>query len=205
MRITSKPGTALRLREARSSSSSSSGLRSSHTTRSAVPGFEVIRIEWLLLQNPREAFSSRRPRLPGQNHPGLGMLKEVLGWLVLLCEQQRLDGVLFRAAHYHIAGQSRRLVRLLDPREEGRMRGLAAALEGLSLAEATVAVAEGRVADAQTGEPVRWEPAACVVPVSPALREQVTGAAYEEAASAEAAAVALRVVPAAQVRRDPNG
>jgi len=33
----------------------------------------------------------------------------------------------------------------------------------------------------------------------------VTGAAYEEAASAEAAAVALRVVPAAQVRRDPNG
>ena len=179
-------------------------LRASRS-RSAVPGFEVIRIEWLLLQNPREAFSSRRPRLPGQNHPGLGMLKDVLGWLVLLCEQLRLDGVLFTAAHYHIAGQCRRLVRLLDPREEGRMRGLVAALEGLSLAEATAAVAQGRVVDAKTGEPVRWEPAACVVPVSPALKEQVSGAAYEEAASAAAAAVALRVVPAAQVRRDPNG
>ncbi|HET9316848.1 MAG TPA: hypothetical protein VFQ51_14745, partial [Vicinamibacteria bacterium] len=172
--------------------------------RSAVPGFEVIRIEWLLLQNPREPFSSRRPRLPGQNHPGLGMLKEVLAWLVLLCEQQRLDGVLFRAAHYHIAGQSRRLVRLLDPREEGRMRALAAAVEGLSLAEATTAVEEGRVVEAETGAPIHWDAVACVVPVSPALTERVSGAAYEEAAAA-AAAAALRVVPASEVRRAPAG
>jgi acetoin utilization deacetylase AcuC-like enzyme len=163
--------------------------------RSAVPGFEVIRIEWLLLQNPREPFSPRRPRLPGQNHPGLGLLKDVMGWLVLLCEQHRLDGVLFVAAHYHIAVQSRRLVRLLDPREEGRMRGLMAAFEGLSLAEATTAVAEGRVIDAASGEPVRWEPIACVVPVSEGLTERVAGPDYEQAAEAAATQAAFRVVP----------
>jgi acetoin utilization deacetylase AcuC-like enzyme len=160
--------------------------------RGAAPGFELVRIEWLLLQNPREEFSTRRPRLPGQNHPGLGVLKEVLGWLMLVCEQQRLDGVLFVAAHYHIAAQSRRLVRPLEPREEGRMRCLVSALAGLSLPEAAAAVAEGRVVDAATGEPVRWEPVACVVPVSPGLTERVSGEAYERAAAA--AECAYRVV-----------
>jgi acetoin utilization deacetylase AcuC-like enzyme len=161
-------------------------------SRSAAPGFDVIRIEWLLLQNPREAFSERRPRLPGQSHPGLGMLKDVLGWLVLVCEQYQIDGLLFVAAHYHIAVQSRRLVRLLSPRVEGRMRSLVAALAGLSLAEATAAVAEGRVVDAD-GEPFVWEPVTCVVPVSAALLEQVTGEDYEEAASATAAELGFRV------------
>jgi hypothetical protein len=174
-------------------------LRASRS-RSAVPGFEVIRIEWLLLQNPREPFSARRPRLPGQSHPGLGLLKEVLGWLVLLCEQQRLDGVFFTAAHYHIVGQSRRLVRVLDPREEGRLRALGAALAGLPLAEAVAAVEQGRVVDAATGEALDWEPVACVVPVSPALAEQVTGAAYEEAASRAAQELALRVAGPAERR-----
>jgi hypothetical protein len=129
----------------------------------------------------------------------------VLAWLVLLCEQQRLDGVLFMAAHYHIAAQSRRLVRVLDPREEGRLRGLVAALEGLSLAEAAAAVAQGRVVDARSGDPVRWEPVACVVPVSQELVEQVSSAAYAAAASAAAAEFAMRVVPAAQSRRDSAG
>ena len=108
-------------------------------SRSAVPGMEVISVEWLLLQNPREPFSPRRPRLPGQQHPGLGLLRDFMGWLVVVCEAHQLDGVFFVAAHYHVAMQSRRLVRPLQPEDEARLVAMAQALEGVPLPEATSA------------------------------------------------------------------
>ena len=47
---------------------------------------KTVRIEWMLLQNPCQEFSPERPRLPGQDYPGLGLGREimevlrVLGW-----------------------------------------------------------------------------------------------------------------------------
>ncbi|KAI9012281.1 hypothetical protein DFJ74DRAFT_683196 [Hyaloraphidium curvatum] len=36
----------------------------------------VFMIEWLELRDPRRTFSSARPRLPGQTHPGLGIARQ---------------------------------------------------------------------------------------------------------------------------------
>jgi acetoin utilization deacetylase AcuC-like enzyme len=166
-------------------------------SRSAVTGMEVVAVEWLLLQNPREPFSERRPRLPGQQHPGLGLLRDFMGWLVAVCEAHRLDGVFFVAAHYHIAMQSRRLVRPLHPGDEARLRATAAALQGVPLPEATAAVEEGRIVDGVTGRPVEWRPVATVLPVSERLLALVSGPEYEAAVAAGAAGLAYR-------RREPE-
>jgi acetoin utilization deacetylase AcuC-like enzyme len=163
-------------------------------SRGAIPGMEVISVDWLLLQNPREPFSERRPRLPGQQHPGLGLLRDFMGWLVVVCELHDLDGVFFVAAHYHIAMQSRRLVRPLQPAAEARLRSIAAALEGIPLSEATAAVDEGRLVDATTGEPVTWEPVATVLPVSPRLVGLVSGPGYAAAVADESTRLAYRLV-----------
>jgi acetoin utilization deacetylase AcuC-like enzyme len=161
--------------------------------RSAIPGMEVISVEWLLLQNPREPFSERRPRLPGQQHPGLGLLRDFMGWLVVVCEAHALDGVFFVAAHYHVAMQSRRLVRPLHPVDEARLRAMAKALDGVPLPEGTAAVAEGRVVDARTGQPAPWEPVATVLPVSRRLLARVSGPEYEAAVADEAARFSFRL------------
>ena len=163
--------------------------------RSAVPGMEVISVEWLLLQNPREPFSPRRPRLPGQQHPGLGLLRDFMGWLVVVCEAHQLDGVFFVAAHYHVAMQSRRLVRPLQPEDEARLVAMAQALEGVPLPEATSLVEAGRLVDAATGQPAEWKPVPTVLPVSERLQALVSGPEYEEAVAAAAPRFAYRVLP----------
>jgi hypothetical protein len=171
-------------------------------SRVTVPGFEVLAIEWLLLQDPRAQFSPLRPRLPGQQHPGLGLLADILGWLVLACEEHALDGIFFVAAHYHVAIQSRRLLRFLDAEDEARVRALVAALEGLSLAEAARAVSEGRVVSAGDGTRFDWKPAACVLPVTVRLRERVSGAVYEAAVDGASARLDLAARPSS--RRVPG-
>lgn len=163
--------------------------------RSAVSGMEVISVEWLLLQNPREPFSPRRPRLPGQQHPGLGLLRDFMGWLVVVCEAHRLDGVFFVAAHYHVAMQSRRLVRPLQPEDEARLVAMARALEGIPLPEATSLVGAGRLVDAATGQPAEWKPVPTVLPVSERLQALVSGPEYVGAVAAAAPRFAYRVVP----------
>jgi hypothetical protein len=170
--------------------------------RSTLPGMELLRVEWLLLQNPRARFSDAKPRLPGQAHPGLGLAEDVGALLVLTCERLRLDGVLFVPSHYHLVAQGWKLLRFVEPRDEARWRALREALAGLPLAEAAAAVAAGRVVDRRSGQPVRWGPTPMVIPVSPRLAERVIGEDYERRVAAARAELDLTLVPAAAGRRD---
>jgi len=164
--------------------------------RHSLPGFEVLRVEWLLLQNPRASFSRERPPLPGQRYPGLGLLAEVTALLVLMCERLKLDGLLFVPSHYHLAAQSRRYLRFVEPEDEARFRALERAVAGLGLGEATRAVDEGRLVDAETGERFEMPSMPMVLPVSDRLTERVTGERYRRRADrAEARFELVRTVP----------
>jgi acetoin utilization deacetylase AcuC-like enzyme len=165
-----------------------------------VPGFEVLNVEWLLLQNPRQSFTERRPPLPGQQHPGLGLLRDVFGLLVVVCEKHGLDGIAFTAAHYHVAMLSRRFLRFLRPEDEARTRGLTEALEGMPLASAAAAVEQGRVVASATAEPLGWTAPPMVLPVSDRLWRLVGGADYEAAVERERPHHAFRVLPVGPTR-----
>lgn len=161
--------------------------------RGTVPGFSLLRIEWLLLQNPRAEFTAERPRLPGQTHPGLGLSPDIVALLVLACDRLQLDGLLFVPSHYHTAAAGRKTLLFLDPADEGLFRALHQALKELPLADATRAVDERKVVDAATGEPFTWQPMPMVVPVSDGLRALMDGGAYERKVAEEAAKRAFRL------------
>jgi len=141
--------------------------------RRLVPGMEVLYVEWLKLQDPRRTFSALEPRLPGQAHPGLGMLREVVAWIVLLCERLELDGLASAPSQYYMAVLGRHHLQFLDADVQARFRTLHQLLFGLPLPDAEAALAAGRVVDAGTGQPVRWEPGVAVYPVSDRLRAQL--------------------------------
>jgi len=153
-------------------------LRACRKPSSLVEG-EVLALEWLLLQNPREPFSETRQPLPGQQHPGLGLLKQVLGMLVAVCDFLKLEGVLFSTTHFHLAYRSRRLARFVRPEHEAMMRALAVALGDRPLHETARALAEGLLVDRATGKAATWEPFPMALPVSEALRQSLCGDDYE--------------------------
>lgn len=92
-----------------------------------LPGnaFEILYIEWLTLRNPRAAFSKDRPRLPGQEHPGLGASWLILELLSIVCKRLHLDGMINVPEFFHNAHIYSRQFKYIDPAAEGRRRAIA--------------------------------------------------------------------------------
>lgn len=152
-----------------------------HRERRVVPGFELLSVDWMLLQNPREQFSETHPRLPGQQHPGLGLFDELVALLLVACERVGLAGLLVTPSQYHLAVQWQRRLRFVDPRAGARLRALREALGPLPLAATTTALKAGRVVDRRTGEPVTYEPAPMILPLSPELQIALDTEGYPQA------------------------
>lgn len=166
--------------------------------RRTIPGEELLALDWLLLQNPRARFSPARPALPGQAHPGLGMLRETMAALLLICDRLHLAGIIVTPSHFHAVVQARTQMRFLDPRIEGLFRSFQKAFRALPLAEATIAASDGRVRIAATGEAVRWPPSAMILPVSAAFRARLDSPDYERAAAEAEIALRLEAVHLAE-------
>ncbi|MEZ4300122.1 MAG: hypothetical protein R3B70_34560 [Polyangiaceae bacterium] len=143
-----------------------------------VPPYRLLSIEWLLLQDPLGKPSPERPLLPGQDHPGLGALRIVMGMLTMAGERLRFDGLSFVPAHYHTAAQARGLLRFLDPEDEARFGCIKEAAAGHTIGETSLLLAAGRIRTQKTSEPVTWKPARMVMPISRALRDAF-GADYD--------------------------
>ncbi len=151
--------------------------------RRTLPGEELLAIDWLLLQNPRAHFTPARPALPGQAHPGLGMLRETIAATMLICDRLHLGGLIVTPSHFHAAAQARGELRFLDPRREGLFRSFQRALGTLPLGEATRAASDGRVRDAATGEAIRWPPSTMILPLAGSLRQRLDSPEYERLAA----------------------
>jgi acetoin utilization deacetylase AcuC-like enzyme len=151
-------------------------------SKRVVPGMELLYVEWLKLQNPRVRFQSTVRPLPGQEYPGLGLLREVVTWMVRVCEILGLDGLAARPAQYYMAAVTRRHMHFVEPEARARFEALFGLLCGFPLPQAEEVLADGRVVDAATGAPVAWEPTLQVYPVSRRLRELLDRRSPETAA-----------------------
>jgi hypothetical protein len=118
--------------------------------------FRMLVIHWLTLSRPDGDFPVDRPRLPGQERPGLGLLAELLALLSAFSRELSVDGVLDVPDHFHTALFYSRAFRYLDPAEEGRFQAIVRDLAGVPLALASDAIREGCLVDRATGSPMPW-------------------------------------------------
>jgi acetoin utilization deacetylase AcuC-like enzyme len=117
----------------------------------------TLHVNWLSLRDPKARFSERRPRLPGQDVPGLGLARELTEMLMLAAQRLQLDGVGFSPAWYHTAYVAKRRFRFIDAAHHGRFLALVAAFPSMRVDDLSHAIADGRVR--LNGEPYAWEPA----------------------------------------------
>lgn len=146
--------------------------------RRTVAGEAFLFVNWLSLRHPRARFSERRPQLPGQDVPGLGLSREATEMLLLMARRLTLAGVAFRPMWFHLAVVASTRCRFANPVRQGRFEALRRDLADLSLVEATRAVAEGRVS--LNGEPYTWEPDDMVTRLEPAAEDVALIAAERE-------------------------
>ncbi|MEZ4224329.1 MAG: histone deacetylase [Polyangiaceae bacterium] len=115
----------------------------------------VLYVHWLTLRNPRGKFSNVRPKLPGQEEPGLGLAQEAGQLLARMAERLGLEGIAFRPAWLHTAYAARHRMRFADAARQGRFQALLRDLSHLPLRDVSMALAEGLVR--LNGEPYTWE------------------------------------------------
>lgn len=156
----------------------------------------MLYIQWLRLQDPSRAFAPDRPPLPGQDHPGLGVGREVMAMFLGMADRLRFAGIVSCPEFAHNAVLYKRTFRFFDPAAQGRFEALEAAAAGLRLADLAWAVEQGRVLDLDTGQPFRWSREEMICPTSPLLREHFEAAAYHRRADEARRAARYRIEPA---------
>ena len=144
--------------------------------------FRMIVINWLVLSSPDGTFTVDRPRLPGQEKPGLGLLNPTIALLKALSRDLSVDGVLDVPDHFHTAlFYSSRAFRYLDPEAEGRFLAIARDLSGVPLALASDAIREGCLVDRRTGASISWPAAEQVMAMRGPLSRFLRSSSYREA------------------------
>ena len=86
--------------------------------------FNFLILDWLTLQNPLQSFSPKKPALPGQNHPGLGLGKKVLDLFIYLARITKKDGIIAFPAYFHNALLFSRYFSFLNPDKEAEVRAI---------------------------------------------------------------------------------
>ena len=143
--------------------------------------FRMLVINWLVLSSPDGTFTVDRPRLPGQEKPGLGLLNPTIALLKAFSRELSVDGVLDVPDHFHTALFYSRAFRYLDPEAEGRFLAIARDLSGIPLALVSDAIREGCLLDRTTGASISWPIAEQVLALRGPMRRFLRSPSYREA------------------------
>jgi hypothetical protein len=143
--------------------------------------FRMLVIHWLVLSSPDGTFTADRPRLPGQEKPGLGLLNPTIALLKSFARELSVDGVLDVPDHFHTALFYSRAFHYLDPEAEGRFLAIARDLSGIPLAQASDAVREGCLVDRKTAALISWPVAEQVLALRGPLSRFLRSSSYREA------------------------
>ncbi len=152
-------------------------------------------VDWILSQRPGAPFPPERPPLPGQEHPGGGIGRELMEVVLIMGHRLHCEGLVGRPAYFHNAVLYRIHFGFAEAAAEGRYRAIRDAWEasGLSLGEASWAILNGRLLDPD-GQEVRWDPAIMLAPLVPAAEFETEE--WEEEAERRRRELSFRIVRA---------
>ncbi|NOZ75832.1 MAG: hypothetical protein GXO90_10770 [FCB group bacterium] len=136
------------------------------------PAHDFLIVEWFLLQHPLKRFTKKRPQLPGQDYPGLGISRLIFELLYWTGRRLQVSGVVLIPNYLHTGLFYGRQCLFLDPEKQGQLYALAGLLSrDVKLDQLSWACAEGHLIRRKSDESLPWKPAPMVLPVSQALKD----------------------------------
>jgi len=140
---------------------------------------KVLMVEWLLLQNPRTEFTGRKPQLPGQHFPGLGLGDQLMALFTLMGRHLQVDGIINVPEYYHTGLMFSRRFVFLSPHVQAHVLQVAQDLwKKYRLAVIAWASATESLINIKTGHPQIWEPRRQIIPIQSQLRQYFKSEAY---------------------------
>lgn len=132
---------------------------------------KVLKVEWLLLQNPKASFSERRPRLPGQIYPGLGLGDELMALFTLMGRHLKVDGIINVPEYFHTGLLFGKRFVFLSPAVQALVGQISHDLwKRYRLAMIAWASNLAAIQNIETGEYLAWKPRRQIIPLRPELR-----------------------------------
>ena len=136
------------------------------------PPADLLVIEWFLLQNPLKIFNRKRPQLPGQDYPGLGISDIIFEIFYWMAKRLKTDGVVLVPNYLHTGIFYGRRFMFINPRKQGTLFALDKLRKvRYSLNQLSWACTEGQLIDRNLDSVFLWNPAPMVLPVSRLARE----------------------------------
>ena len=142
--------------------------------------YDMITIEWLSAKNPLKFFDEKKPQLPGQTDPGLGVLKYCFKLLYILAKDVYKDGFLDIPDHMHGAIMYSSKFKFFDPVHEGILRAVMRDLKKYSLADISWGVITETIIDKNKNEPAVYAPCEQIHYVSKRMRQYFKSKKYRE-------------------------
>lgn len=152
--------------------------------------FRAMVWEWISLQDPMADFPGGVEPLPGQLHPGLGQFRVLNALMQDYVRELDVDALVAVPEYFHNAVLYSGHMRFFDPEREGHFQALKRDLLGLGLAQASRAVAEGRVEPAEG----LWDPAEMVRPMADFIETHFAHPSYQRQVEEARDAVRYRVL-----------
>jgi len=147
------------------------------------PARPFLHVKWLRMQNPFARPPEGRTLFPGQAFPGLGLGREMMALLQMICVRLELDGVFELPERLHNAVLYFRRFRFLDPELQGVMTAILRDTQEHALVDLAWNVEYGNLTDLRTGKAFRWIPTEQVLPRTGPAREHLDSTAYRERAT----------------------
>jgi nucleotide-binding universal stress UspA family protein len=140
----------------------------------------TLYVDWICIQNPNAKFDPSKPRLPGQEYPGIGIGFMSFTYLTLIAKRLNKDGIINHPQHYYNADLYHEQCRFVKPEHEAIYLAIKRDTMGHNFGEISWALEKDMIIDKNTNKPVPWEGWEMVYPIHDDIKKYLSSDAYHK-------------------------
>lgn len=143
--------------------------------------YDMIVTEWLSTQDPlKREFDEKKPRLPGQLRPGLGVLKYCFEMMYRVAREVFKDGFMDVPDHMHGAIMYSKKYMFYNPAHEAILKAIMRDLWDYPLMDISWGMITGTIREKNSGKSQEFSPSEQIFPVSDRMKEYFQSKEYRD-------------------------